>query len=213
MSDMSLAPLADPSHPHEKMANALAATGWGLFENLLPAELADRLSAQARTIKDYQPAGIGRQLDNQLNSMVRRDKTHWIEGDNDAEQAWLAWTNDLRIYLNRTLTLGLDSFESHFAHYPPGSFYKRHLDAFQGQNNRVVSIVAYLNTNWHSTYGGELVLYDTSFSELARHQPLLGSVAIYFSETFPHEVLLTHNDRYSLAGWFRCRADLPLASL
>jgi SM-20-related protein len=94
-----------------------------------------------------------------------------------------------------------------------GLFYKRHFDAFQGQTNRVVSIVAYLNGDWHSSYGGELVLYDPSLSELARHQPLLGSVAIYFSETFPHEVLVTHNHRYRVAGWFRCRADLPLANL
>jgi SM-20-related protein len=105
MTNACLVPLAEPSHPYEHLADTLVTNGWGLFENLLLVELAANLSAEARTIGDYQSAGIGRQKDNHLNRVVRRDKTHWIEGNSSTEEAWLAWTNGLRIYLNRTLTL------------------------------------------------------------------------------------------------------------
>lgn len=29
---------------------------------------------------------------------------------------------------------------------------------------------------------------------------------IFLSESFPHEVLMAHNQRRSIAGWFRVRA-------
>ena len=46
--------------------------------------------------------------------------------------------------------------------------------------------------------------------------PSFGSVAIFLSEEFPHEVLPATRDRYSIAGWFRVntstadRIDPPL---
>jgi SM-20-related protein len=65
----------------------------------------------------------------------------------------------LQLYLNKQLLLGLFSFESHFSHYAPGDYYKRHKDAFKGEANRVLSLVLYLNSAWQQDDGGELVLY------------------------------------------------------
>ena len=42
---------------------------------------------------------------------------------------------------------------------------------------------------------------------------MLGTLAVYLSEVFPHEVLLTESERFSIAGWFRPRAELPLENL
>ena len=109
--------------------------------------------------------------------------------------------------------LGLTRFESHFAHYSPGSFYRRHLDAFKGDSNRTLSVVFYLNPEWQPHHGGELVLYDNAGLELGRFPPTQGALAVYLSEEFPHEVLRTESDRYSIAGWFRPRAELPLENL
>ena len=56
--------------------------------------------------------------------------------------------------LNRALFLGLRSFEAQLAFTPTGGFYKRHLDSFAGARNRIVSLVAYLDADWHPEDGG-----------------------------------------------------------
>jgi SM-20-related protein len=98
----------------------------------------------------------------------------------------------------------LFSFESHFAHYAPGDYYKRHYDAFKGEANRILSIVTYLNPGWMQSDGGELVIYrDDQDREGIRVVPLHGTIVVFLSALFPHEVLPAERDRYSVAGWFR----------
>lgn len=212
MSDLPHRSLTAPP-PYEAIACELATSGWGLFTQAVPKRLANRLSMRARSIDSWEAAGVGRHADRQRNRFVRRDRICWISGEDPVEQAWLAWAEGLRIYLNRSLMLGLAHFETHFAHYPPGTFYRRHLDAFRGNSNRTLSVVFYLNPGWLPGHGGELVLYDPSNLELGRFPPTLGTLVVYLSETFPHEVLPTGTDRFSIAGWFRPRAELPLAEL
>jgi SM-20-related protein len=191
----------------EQIASSLADGGWAVIPDALPAPLAAALLARARDLDRYRRAGVGRSGQRRRNPFVRRDEVSWIEGDGEAESQWLRWLDALRAYLNRELMLGLAEVESHFAHYPPGGFYRRHLDAFRGEANRVVSVVAYLNPEWLPADGGELVLYGTD-AEIGRFPPLLGTLAVYLSERFPHEVLPTRRDRYSIAGWFRHRPDV-----
>jgi SM-20-related protein len=128
----------------------------------------------------------------------------------------LQWVEQLRVYLNRRLFLGLFSYEGHFAHYEPGAFYKRHVDAFRGESNRVLTTVFYLNWGWQAEDGGELLLYEENQTEaFARVIPRMGKLAVFLSEEFPHEVLPAKRDRYSIAGWYRVnsssaeRADPP----
>ena len=121
-----------------------------------------------------------------------------------AGRQWLKWAAELQQYLNRHLFLGLFSFESHFAHYVPGAFYRRHRDAFRGQANRVLSVVVYLNKDWLDTDSGELVLYADDKDMLGtKVLPSWGTIAVFLSEEFPHEVLPAKRDRYSIAGWYR----------
>ena len=112
--------------------------------------------------------------------------------------------------LNRALFLGLFEYEAHFAHYPPGAFYRRHLDSFRGRANRVVSTVGYLNPDWPEDGGGEMVLYapDEPEREVARVRPSAGTFACFLAERVPHEVLPTRLPRASIAGWFRRNASL-----
>src|SRR5690554_1726629 len=65
----------------------------------------------------------------------------------------------LRLILNRTLLLGLDNYETHYALYPPGAGYSRHLDRFKDNPLRTVSVVLYLNSQWQPGDGGELRLH------------------------------------------------------
>lgn len=190
----------------ETIARDLREKGFSVNPASLPESLADNLFLHLQQMDDsaFIRAGIGREQDHNLNGFVRRDEICWINGESAAGQQWLAWAGRLQQFLNRRLLLGLFSFESHFAHYGPGDFYKRHLDAFKGQANRILSLVVYLNPGWGPEDGGELVLYrDEQDSEGLKVTPGFGTVAVFLSEEFPHEVLPAQRDRHSIAGWFR----------
>ena len=189
-----------------KIASDLTEKGYSISPGALPMELAQALMAQVHTIDDdvFEPAGIGRKQVHMHNEFVRSDKICWITGESDAGSLWLDWAAGLQAFLNRRLFLGLFSFESHLAYYGPGDFYKRHYDAFKGERTRVVSIVVYLNRQWAPTDGGELVLYHHDGDHVGtKVTPALGTIAVFLSEEFPHEVLPALRDRYSIAGWFR----------
>lgn len=206
--ETSSEPVASPG---DEIAAALTKFGWGVFHHFAPVPLCDALLSRATEIETYRKAGVGRQKARRLNRFIRRDRTAWIEGRATAETDWLNWAEQLRVDLNRTLYLGLDGFESHFSHYPPGAFYRKHVDVFKGSSNRVVSLVVYLNPDWSLADGGQLALYDQADNELGKFPPTMGTVVVFFSDYFPHEVLTTTGDRYSVAGWFRRREELPVS--
>ncbi len=199
----------------ERITDDLAKQGYSIQPDGLPAAIADALAASFTTqTNEFSAAGLGRGANFRKQDNVRRDSVLWINGSTPAEQAWLLWCEQLREHLNRELFLGLFSFESHFAHYQPGDFYKRHLDAFRSKNSgvdksgkpqRKLSLTTYFNKNWQAADGGELVIYPTAASEqaIARVAPESGTVCLFLSDEFPHEVLPAHRDRHSIAGWFR----------
>lgn len=152
----------------------------------------------------FQPAGIGRDSDYQKNQFIRSDRIHWLDGDETFLGSYRQWAEALRLAVNRRLFLGLYEYECMFAHYPKGAFYKRHIDAFQSGINRRLSTVLYLNPNWGPNDGGELVLYAPDSEQvLARVLPHMGTMVLFLSEEFPHEVLAANRARYSLTGWYR----------
>jgi SM-20-related protein len=155
------------------------------------------------------PAGIGRNNRHTVDKQIRSDHIEWIDNSTQPGMHWLAWVEALKVQINRKLFLGLDEFESHYAYYPQGAFYRRHKDAFIGESNRILSVVAYLNPNWCSTDGGELVLYQNEVDTKGiKVQPILGTLVIFLSEEFPHEVLPAERERYSIAGWFRQKSKM-----
>ena len=194
-----------------QIADDLRDKGWSVIPNALPEHLAESLHQQLmnRAGEAFVPAGVGRAEDYTLNSFVRRDAIAWIEGNTEAEKQWLNWSNRLRLFLNRRLFLGLFSFESHFSHYQSGAFYKKHLDAFKGNplkdsTNRVLSVVAYFNPGWQPEDGGELAMFNESAADpFLCVTPAYGTLVVFLSEDFPHEVRAANRDRYSIAGWFR----------
>lgn len=196
----------------ESIASDLVDKGYSIRPYALPKNLATLLLQHITQLSDekFKRAGIGRANDHTINHFIRTDEICWITGNSDAGSVWLTWTSDLQHYLNRQLFLGLFSFESHFAHYAPGDFYKKHKDAFQGEGNRVLTVVVYLNQYWCADDGGELVIYDeqaASSSVIDNRKitviPSFGTIVVFLSEEFPHEVLPAKRDRYSIAGWFR----------
>lgn len=152
-------------------------------------------------------AGIGREDDFQVDRTIRRTRITWFDGSTPAQRDFQDWTEALRHNLNRELMLGLFEMEVCFAVYPPGGFYERHLDSFAGARNRVVSLVAYLNEDWDEARGGALAVWNEGAGDAdapaARIIPQPGGVMLMLSEAIPHEVEVTHETRYGLAGWWR----------
>jgi SM-20-related protein len=194
----------------DRIADSLVEKGYVLTDNLLADELLGKLLAAFNQLRadEFKSAGIGRQLEYQLETTIRSDRIHWLSPTSEATRGFLQWMESLRVGLNQRLYLGLFDYESHFAHYPVGAFYKKHLDAFgrgkQGTPNRVLSTVLYLNKRWHLDDGGELVIYSQNDNCVVEKViPTWGRLVIFLSEKFPHEVLPATRERNSVAGWFR----------
>ncbi|WP_144393311.1 2OG-Fe(II) oxygenase [Pleionea sediminis] len=193
------------------IADDLVTQGFSIRPGALPQDIAHELHSYQTQMKDnlYTNAGIGRGEDYLHNEFVRTDEICWITGSAEAGKLWIDWTSQLQAFLNKRLFLGLFSFESHFAHYAPGDYYKKHYDAFRGETNRVLSVVAYLNPGWTQADGGELVLYKSDIDqEGIKVVPLFGTLVVFLSEEFPHEVLPANRDRHSVAGWFRVNTSI-----
>jgi len=220
----------DSSNPglFARIAEDIHTKGYSINPGALPLSLGDCLLQRINTMGDDQfvHARVGREQLLMKNQFVRKNEICWITGESDAGRDWLQWTSELQLFLNRRLLLGLFSFESHFSHYAVGDFYKRHVDALRStklkdsnisKTNRVLSVVVYLNPDWVPENEGELILYkDELDQEGIKVIPGFGTVVVFLSEDFPHEVLVTNRDRYSIAGWFRVnsstidRVDPPL---
>jgi Predicted proline hydroxylase len=190
----------------ESIAEDLAQRGLSIQPNALEPEMAHALRSEVTALDNawFRQAGVGRLKNHHLNRFNRTDSVCWMDGRTDPSAQWIALADQLRLDLNRQLFLGLFSYESHYARYLPGDFYKRHVDAFRGQANRVVSTVLYLNPGWTPEDGGELVIYESAADQTGlRVTPAFGTLVCFLSEEFPHEVLPAQRIRYSIAGWYR----------
>ena len=152
-------------------------------------------------------AAIGRRDRRHLDASIRGDRIRWLDATQPAERALLDVLERLRMDLNRRAYFGLESIEAHFASYPAGALYRRHVDTFHDSDARVLSFVLYLNDGWQPSDGGELVLYShEDDAELARITPSGGTLVVFESAHVSHEVLPATRTRRSVAGWFRRRA-------
>jgi SM-20-related protein len=169
----------------------------------LCAELRARL-ADLRGLGRLRPARVGRAAGARADAQIRGDHIAWLESEHMAERELLGRCDTLRVALNRSLYLGLESFEAHFAFYKPGDAYQRHLDRHSDNDARVVSLILYLVKQWPASAGGELRLFgiDRGHADVA---PREGRAVVFLSERFEHEVLPARDERLSIAGWFRRR--------
>jgi len=193
----------------QHISQHLADVGYCVLESALPDKITQGLYQRVTTLPkdEFSHAGIGRRGDFHLDNGFRTDKIYWLEATDSAETAFLEWMEQLRLGINRQLFMGLFDYEAHFAHYAPGTFYKRHLDAFKGSSNRVLTTVFYLNHQWVENDGGEILLYEneTSQAPFKTILPHMGALVLFLSDQFPHEVVSAQRDRYSIAGWFRIK--------
>ncbi len=158
----------------------------------------------------FKKAAIGNKFDEAIVKSIRGDVILWIDEtkSNPSENLFFNKINDLVNYLNKTCFLGILHKEFHYAIYPKGTFYKRHLDTFKNDDRRKLSFVCYLNhEDWQPENGGELVLYlDENNPENDKViYPLPGRVVIFESQIIEHEVKPVDTKRLSITGWLKTR--------
>lgn len=210
MKTKSILPHLSDEDRFRQIAAQLETIGYVVMPSVLPETLIDSLLLHFKSLntEEFKPAGTGRSIDYQVSRGIRGDEIRWLNGTHPAPRAYLDWIETLRLSLNRHLFLGLFDYECHYACYPKGGFYRKHLDAFKGNTNRVLSTVLYLNPIWEPEDGGELVLYSNQDERLESILPQYGKMVIFLSQGFPHEVLPVNKRRYSIAGWFRVNNTL-----
>lgn len=194
----------------DAIADDLHAQGWSLRPNFLTAAQVAALRGAVSVDDGFAPAGVGRGDGLQRDDSIRGDRIRWLDVEHGAERDYLALMDRLRLHLNQHLQLGLFDYEAHFARYAAGDFYRRHVDAFRqasvdNKPRRVLTSVVYLNSQWVSADGGELVVWDHAGNQVLRVEPRAGAAIFFMSEEFPHEVLPARSERLSIAGWFRRR--------
>lgn len=198
---------------YEKVIHDLIEQQYSIVENFFTA---DEISALRATLQgkyeedEFKKAAIGNRINENIIKSIRGDFILWLnENETDqAEKVFFAKVNDFSTYLNRTCFMGILQKEFHYAVYPEGTFYKRHLDTFQNDDRRKLSIVCYLNEeDWQPEYGGELVIYTHENGQETEKvvYPFPGRVVVFESQVLEHEVKPVKQPRYSITGWLKTR--------
>ncbi|MBA2406147.1 MAG: 2OG-Fe(II) oxygenase [Bdellovibrionales bacterium] len=189
----------------EQIAQEIHQQGWSyqqlVVDNLRLKSL-DHLFAT-----DFRPAQVGSDSRRQRAEAIRGDWTRWLDPQNPPTELIpeMQFLRELMQEFNRKFYMGLKDFECHLAKYPPGSFYKKHLDRFEKDSSRSISFVFYLHEAWEKNDGGELVLYTQQDEIIKTILPEPGSMIVFLSDEFPHEVKISSKERRSLTGWMHTK--------
>ncbi|ALM08552.1 oxidoreductase [Sediminicola sp. YIK13] len=158
----------------------------------------------------FKKAAIGSKTNELIVRSIRGDFILWMDekAQEEAEKLFFSKINEFANYLNKTCFLGILHKEFHYALYPEGTFYKRHLDTFQNDDRRKLSIALYLNEpNWQPEHGGELAIYLTEGAQENTIEilPKQGRMVIFESQELEHEVKTANKNRLSITGWLKTR--------
>lgn len=199
----------------ESIATVLCEQGWVVCPGFLSPHEALVLGRESREGWEegtFRRARVGRGTDLQLREDIRTDHVCWLEaeGVSKAQEAYLERLEELRLAINARMFLGLFAFEGHFAVYPPGAFYRAHLDRHRQTQDRLVTVIVYLNEDWSEGDGGELRLWTSPGLREGPSilvEPRLATLVCFLSGDYWHEVLPARRPRMSITGWFRLRND------
>ena len=197
----------------ELISHNIYTHGYHVMDDFLEGTIYQALCNKAQALHCdgvFKSAKIGQKIQAQRDEQIRGDAIYWIDNEENTDtslHAYLSKTQQVAQILNQSLFLGLFEFETHFAIYQPGTYYKKHIDQFAAAKERKISFVYYLNPNWTDEMGGQLNLY-TPQDTLIRCVSPNGNRFICFNSELPHEVAPTHQTRYSITGWMKTRSLL-----
>lgn len=191
----------------EKIIVGILNHGYGYSDHILSQTELQALTQTfeyRRQAGEFRPAAVGNRADKQILTEIRGDQICWLSEEAllPAEMTYFHKIQALIAYFNRTCYLGLLDAELHYAEYPVGTFYKRHLDRFKTDSRRKLSVICYLNQSWQADEGGQLVLFPTE-NQIENILPIGGRLVCFESDTLEHEVLPALRPRRSITGWLR----------
>lgn len=198
---------------YERIISDIADKKYSIIDDFFEEAEVNELRKSLRTKYEednFKKAAIGNRTNEIVARSIRGDFILWINEAEagEAEKIYFDKINSLVNYLNRTCFMGILTKEFHYALYPEGTFYKRHLDTFQNDGRRKLSMVCYLNDeDWKPENGGELTIYtqDNGKEEEINIYPFPGRVVIFESQELEHEVKPVKVPRLSITGWLKTR--------
>ncbi|WP_413512931.1 2OG-Fe(II) oxygenase [Myroides odoratus] len=199
---------------YELIIHDLVNQGYATVDCFFTEEEIDLLRANLfvkQELQTFKKAAIGQASSEQIIEEVRGDFILWMDEHalDEVEKMYFQRMNEFIVYVNRTCFLGIKEGEFHYANYPVGTRYQRHLDVFHKDTRRTLSVVLYLNDkDWTPANGGELVLFVPDEKGNEREEivyTLPGRLVIFDSKTIEHEVRMVHKPRYSITGWLKTR--------
>lgn len=199
---------------NDAIVGALLAQNYFVAPNFLSSDEVAALRTESLSLwrdGSFKKARVGRGVQQRRSESLRNDFIFWLDEINGlpAVARYFSRLESLRQTINCALLLGLFEFEGHFAVFPPGHFYRAHVDQFADSRSRQISTVLYLNESWSHQDGGQLRLYrkDQDPASALDVYPEAGTLVVFFSEQLWHEVLPAQRERLSLTGWFRTRSN------
>ncbi|WP_296704169.1 2OG-Fe(II) oxygenase [Algoriphagus sp.] len=196
---------------YEKIANEIYEKSYAIIDDFISDKLRSSLLKEQSDLLEagkFRLAAVGKGEKKQIKTEIRNDQVLWMNPDELSHYEAIYWEeiNKIRMALNRRCYLGLKSFEGHFARYPIGSFYIRHIDQFQQVLYRLVTVIIYLNDSWTTEDEGMLRMYlpqEDGTEKIMDVLPKGGRLVVFMSGEIPHEVLPTKKERISITGWLR----------
>ncbi len=196
----------------DRVFGALSEHGVAIWESPLSSAIAEVVRgevAQLAATDHFRPAMVGRGPRKRRIPEVRADRLCWLvpsEDEDDHElfavrpglRALRAFVDDVRRGLSERARTSLPTVEMMATHYPPGTFYKAHIDQFVGGTERVFTFVYFLNPGWRPPDGGLLTIRRPGAQEI---EPRLGRFVLFHTPEVLHEVTVTQRDRYAITGW------------
>ena len=178
----------------------------GISEGFLSDELCEHLKRNLLALNNtqqLQKAGIGNDAKKTHNDLIRNDKIYWLDKrhNNVFENEFFAKMDAFVAYLNESCFTNIKSYEFHYSLYETGSFYRSHFDQFEDDSKRQFSMISYLNANWQTNDGGELLIHQKNNNQSIA--PTQGKTVFFKSDELEHEVLVTNERRMSVCGWLK----------
>lgn len=178
----------------------------GISEHFLSDDLCEHLKDNLLALNAehlLKSAGVGNDGLWVHNDLIRRDSIYWLdkEHNNVYENEFFEKIDAFIVYLNQTCYANIKSYEFHYSLYEVGDFYRKHLDQFKDDSHRQFSMVSYLNPNWKTNDGGELLIHQTDNNQMVT--PTQGKMVFFKSNELEHEVLVTNERRMSVTGWLK----------
>lgn len=192
----------------EQVEVGLARDEYVVLRNVFSSEYCARVRAEIAELRaagKIQPAKVGKGMLHQFAPEVRGDATHWFDPENLSpvqKELW-EWLERVKARINASLFLGLWELEGHYAVYDRGAFYRKHLDRFKNDSKRTLSAVVFFNEEWRTEEGGALRIETPQ--GVVQVLPEAGTCVFFLSARVMHEVMETHRERLSFAGWFKTR--------